>query len=273
MTALRPVQSPLLSALPSVRHAFFTREGGVSQGLYAGLNVGRGSRDDPPAVEENRARAAAWFGLAPDALLTAHQVHSATALEAGAFVGGARPEGDAVVARAPGVICGALAADCAPVLLADAEARIVAAAHAGWKGRARRDRRGRRRGHGARGGLAGPHRRRRRPLHRADQLRGGRGLPRRLRRPGAGGLRLLRRRAGRTGSGASTCPASCWTVWRAPASNGRRASASTPAPTRRASSPTAAPISEAKRTTAAFCRPSRWTDARTRRLAPWEAAP
>ncbi len=129
-----PITSPLLAALPGVRHGFFTREGGVSGGVYASLNVGRGSHDDPAAVEENRARAAAWFGLAPEALLTAYQVHSADALDADAFTGGVRPEGDAVVARAPGVVCGALAADCAPVLLADEEARVVAAAHAGWKG-------------------------------------------------------------------------------------------------------------------------------------------
>ena len=129
-----PVASPLLSALPGVRHGFFTREGGVSAGVYASLNVGRGSRDDPAAVEQNRARAAAWFDRPPEALLTAYQVHSAQALEAEAFDGGARPEGDAVVASTPGPVCGALAADCAPVLLADAEARVVAAAHAGWKG-------------------------------------------------------------------------------------------------------------------------------------------
>lgn len=129
-----PIASPLLSTLPGVRHGFFTRGGGVSGGLYASLNLGRGSRDDPAAVEENRARAAAWFGLAPHALLTAYQVHSADAVAAEAFAGGGRPEGDAVVARSPGVACGALSADCAPVLLADAEARVVAAAHAGWRG-------------------------------------------------------------------------------------------------------------------------------------------
>ncbi len=134
MSALQPVRSPLLDALPGVRHAFFTREGGVSTGAYASLNVGRGSRDDPAAVEENRRRAAAGFDLPPEALLTAYQTHSADALPASAFAGGARPEGDAVVAAAPGVVCGALHADCAPVLLADVEARVVAAAHAGWKG-------------------------------------------------------------------------------------------------------------------------------------------
>lgn len=134
MSDLAPVQSSLLSAIPGVRHAFFTREGGVSQGVWTGLNVGRGSKDDPAAVEENRRRAAAWFGQAPDRLLTAYQVHSATVLIADDAWGDARPEGDGVATRAAGLVCGALAADCAPVLLADAQARVVAAAHAGWKG-------------------------------------------------------------------------------------------------------------------------------------------
>jgi len=125
---------PRLSALPGICHAFFTRQGGVSQGVYAGLNVGRGSRDDPAAVEENRRRAAASFGVVPDRLLTAYQIHSAVALTVAEPWGGARPEGDAVVTAAPRLVCGALAADCAPVLLADAEAGVVAAVHAGWKG-------------------------------------------------------------------------------------------------------------------------------------------
>lgn len=123
-----------LAALPGVRHAFFTREGGVSTGIYASLNVGRGSRDDPAAVEENRRRAAGVFGLDEDRLLTCHQIHSATVIAADAPFGVARPEGDGVVATQPGLICGALAADCAPILFADAEARVVGAAHAGWKG-------------------------------------------------------------------------------------------------------------------------------------------
>jgi len=122
--------SPLLD-LPGIRHAFFTRQGGVSQGIYAGLNVGSGSNDDPEAVAENRRRAAAHLG---GTLVTAYQIHSATALVAdGPWLAGA-PQADAVVSAAAGVICGALAADCAPILLADPEARVVAAAHAGWKG-------------------------------------------------------------------------------------------------------------------------------------------
>lgn len=123
--------SPLLD-LPGVRHAFFTRQGGVSQGIYASLNVGAGSNDDPQAVAENRRRAAAWFGA--DSVVTAYQVHSATALVADGDWPAGPPQADAVISATAGVVVGALAADCAPILLADPEARVVAAAHAGWKG-------------------------------------------------------------------------------------------------------------------------------------------
>jgi hypothetical protein len=122
--------SPLLD-LPGVRHAFFTRQGGVSSGVYASLNVGAGSNDDPEAVAENRRRAAAHLG---GELVTAYQVHSATALVADGPWPGGPPQADGVVSATRGVICGALAADCAPILFADPEARVVAAAHAGWKG-------------------------------------------------------------------------------------------------------------------------------------------
>lgn len=128
------VTSPLLLAIPGVRHAFFTRHGGVSTGLYESLNVGKGSKDDPAAVAENRRRAAAHFALAPERLLTCHQVHSARALIADRPWGEAPQEGDGVATARPGLICGALAADCAPVLIADPSARIVGACHAGWKG-------------------------------------------------------------------------------------------------------------------------------------------
>ncbi len=134
MSVLPVVTSPLLARLSGVRHAFFTRKGGVSQDLYASLNVGRGSRDEPAAVEENRARAAAHFGQPEDRLLTCYQVHSARAVAADAPWAGARHEADGVATRTPGLVCGALSADCAPVLLADPEARVVAAAHAGWRG-------------------------------------------------------------------------------------------------------------------------------------------
>lgn len=130
MTDLPVLTSPLLN-LSGIRHAFFTRQGGVSTGIYAGLNVGVGSRDDPEAVQENRRRAAEHLG---GTLVTAHQVHSARAVTADGAWPGETPQADAVVSTTPGVICGALAADCAPILLADPEARVVAAAHAGWQG-------------------------------------------------------------------------------------------------------------------------------------------
>ncbi|MEH6677337.1 peptidoglycan editing factor PgeF [Phenylobacterium sp.] len=133
VSSLPVITSPLLQAA-GVRHAFFTRQGGVSTGLYTSLNVGPGSGDSPEDVAENRRRAAAWFGLPHEALNTCHQVHSARAEIAERPWGAARPEADAVVTRTPGLICGALAADCAPILMADKAAGVVAAAHAGWKG-------------------------------------------------------------------------------------------------------------------------------------------
>jgi YfiH family protein len=123
----------VLLDLPGVRHAFFTREGGVSAGVYHSLNVGVGSKDDPEAVQENRARAAAALEVELSHLLTCYQIHSNIAVTADAPFA-ERPEADAVVTSTPGIACGALAADCAPILLADGEARVVAAAHAGWKG-------------------------------------------------------------------------------------------------------------------------------------------
>jgi hypothetical protein len=104
----------------------------VSEGIYASLNVGVGSKDDPRAVAENRRRCAAHFGQ--EAIVTAYQVHSATALVADGPWPAGPPQADAIVSATAGVVCGALAADCAPVLIADPEARVVAAAHAGWKG-------------------------------------------------------------------------------------------------------------------------------------------
>ena len=133
MTDLPVLTSPLLD-LPGVRHAFFTRRGGVSRGVYDSLNVGRGSLDEPGDVVENRRRAAAHFDLAEGALNTCYQIHSADALVADAPWNGERPKADGVVARVSGLACGALAADCAPILFADPKARVVAAAHAGWKG-------------------------------------------------------------------------------------------------------------------------------------------
>jgi YfiH family protein len=127
-----PVLTSGTLALPGVRHGFFTRGGGVSRGIYDSLNVGLGSRDDPDAVAENRRRCAGWFDA--ERLTTAYQVHSAVAVATDRDWPAGPPEADAVVSATPGVVCGALAADCAPVLLADPQARVVAACHAGWKG-------------------------------------------------------------------------------------------------------------------------------------------
>jgi YfiH family protein len=119
--------------LPGIRHGFFGRRGGVSMGIYASLNAGAGSRDDPAAIAENRARIASAMGVAPDHLLSLYQIHSARALRVEG-VWDQRPEADAHITTAPGIALTALAADCAPVLLADPQARVIGAAHAGWKG-------------------------------------------------------------------------------------------------------------------------------------------
>ena len=131
---MRAVTSPLLSEVAGVRHAFFTRHDGVSTGVYDSLNVGRGSRDEAADVAENRKRCATHFGQTSEALLTCYQIHSADVLTADASWRDERPQADGVVTATPGLICGALSADCAPILLADPVARIVGAAHAGWKG-------------------------------------------------------------------------------------------------------------------------------------------
>ena len=119
----------------SVRHAFFTRQGGVSEGLCASLNCGFTANDDAARVGENRARAMRALDLAPDRLATAKQVHGAEALVVEApWPQTALPRADALVTRVPGVALGILTADCVPILFADAEARVIGAAHAGWRG-------------------------------------------------------------------------------------------------------------------------------------------
>lgn len=120
---------------PGVRHGFFTRAGGVSQGIFASLNCGLGSGDAPALVAENRRRAAAALGLDADRLATCYQVHSATVTIVGEeWRNDRRPRADALVTRRRDVALGILTADCAPVLFADREAGVVGAAHAGWRG-------------------------------------------------------------------------------------------------------------------------------------------
>ena len=129
-----PVETLRSRALEGVAHAFLGRRGGISAGVCAGLNVGLGSNDDPGSILENRRRAVA--AVAPDAeLVTLHQVHSPDSIYVIApYADDARPRADAMVTDRPGLVLGILTADCAPVLFADREAGVVAAAHAGWKG-------------------------------------------------------------------------------------------------------------------------------------------
>lgn len=130
---MTPITHPLLD-LEGIRHGFFTREGGVSEGLYRGLNCGVGSSDDPACVSENRERVARWFGRQSDYLCGCYQIHSAIAVVAEDGWRGERPQGDAVVTRVSGPVATVLTADCAPILFADPAAGVVATAHAGWKG-------------------------------------------------------------------------------------------------------------------------------------------
>ncbi len=118
---------------PRLAHGFFGRQGGVSEGIYASLNCGPGSGDERAKVIENRRRAMEAFGGAP--LVTLYQIHSAKVVPVTApWEIGEQPQADAMVTNVPGIALGILTADCAPVLLADAEAGVIGAAHAGWKG-------------------------------------------------------------------------------------------------------------------------------------------
>jgi YfiH family protein len=127
--------SPLLSAIPGLRHGFFTREGGVSDGIYQSLNGGIGSQDDAAHVAENRRRMAARLGVAPQHFLTAFQIHSPdVAVATAPWDTASRPRVDAIVTRTEGLAIGVTAADCGPVLFVDPRTRVIGAAHAGWKG-------------------------------------------------------------------------------------------------------------------------------------------
>jgi hypothetical protein len=135
LTDYRMLKARTLSAVPGVQHAFFTREGGVSNGLYSSLNGGVGSDDRPDNVAENRARMAAALSVEPGHLITAYQIHSPDVVVAEQpWDESNRPRADGIVTRAAGLAIGISTADCGPVLFADGEARVIGAAHAGWRG-------------------------------------------------------------------------------------------------------------------------------------------
>jgi YfiH family protein len=129
------LQAPSLAALSGIRHAFFTRSGGVSQGVYASLNGGVGSGDVAEKVTENRARMAAALGVSADRLITPFQIHSPDVVVAQEpWTRDSRPRADAVVTQVPRLAIGVSTADCGPVLFADSRAGVIGAAHAGWRG-------------------------------------------------------------------------------------------------------------------------------------------
>ena len=136
-SALQPVESAFLKgklAGAAVRHGFFTRNGGVSSGIYESLNCGNGSDDEKTNVLENRARVAGWFGETSENLVSLYQCHSVDVISVDATMTGERPHADAMVSRTPGLVLGILTADCGPVLFADRENGVIGAAHAGWRG-------------------------------------------------------------------------------------------------------------------------------------------
>jgi YfiH family protein len=121
--------------IPHVSHGFFTREGGHSRGLFASLNCGMGSGDDKEIVRRNRAIVAEALSVAEPHLITAYQVHSPDVIVVeGPWAGGERPRADGMATKTRGLAIGVLAADCGPVLFSDAQAGVIGAAHAGWKG-------------------------------------------------------------------------------------------------------------------------------------------
>ncbi|MGP6087720.1 peptidoglycan editing factor PgeF [Antarctobacter jejuensis] len=120
--------------LSPLRHGFFTRRGGASSGIFSGLNCGPGSTDQAEIVAINRARVAQAMEVATDSLTTVHQVHSAEVITVTAPLPDPRPKADGLVTATPGVALAVLTADCQPVLLADPEAGVIGAAHAGWRG-------------------------------------------------------------------------------------------------------------------------------------------
>src|SRR5262249_24461766 len=128
-------QATSLATLPRIRHAFFTRSGGVSQGVYGSLNGGGGSNDAPGKGAEKRARMAAALGVKPDRRPTGDQNQSPDVVVADEpWTHEDRPRADAIVTRVPHLAIGISTADCGPLLLADSEAGVIGAAHAGWRG-------------------------------------------------------------------------------------------------------------------------------------------
>jgi polyphenol oxidase len=129
------IESALLTAIPNIRHGFFTREGGHSTGIYSSLNCGFGSRDDEAAVQKNRDLVATRLGVGADSLMTVWQSHSPdVVMVESAWDVQSPPDADAMVTRRPGIALGVLSADCTPILFADRAGRAVGVAHAGWKG-------------------------------------------------------------------------------------------------------------------------------------------
>ena len=248
-TLLAMLTASNLGRLDHVRHGFFTREGGVSEGEFASLNCGYSSGDEIARVEANRARALQRLGMAPASLCTVRQVHGAVVVRARAPQP-KRPsvQADALVTDRPHITLGVLSADCAPVLLADAEAGVIGAAHAGW-----------------RGALAGvieatveamvglgarprPPGRRDRPVHRPALLRGRPGAADPVHRPRTRAAPICSRLLRAPTGCCSTSKATCCAASRAPASSSARRCRTTPTPTRRSSS---APDARARRAASA----------------------
>ena len=129
------IEAPDLASLPGIRHAFFTRQGGASAGIYASLNGGVGSADDPAHVAENRGRMASALGVTADRLLSLYQIHSPEIVTVEVpWRPEERPKADGMATRMPGIAIAVASADCGPVLFADPRAGVVGAAHSGWKG-------------------------------------------------------------------------------------------------------------------------------------------
>ena len=134
LAMLTPVLSPALTHA-GIKHAFFTRDGGVSDGIYASLNGGQGSNDDPVHVQDNRARMAAYMGVGEENFLSLYQVHSAICVPVERpWNRDERPHADAMATNRRGIALGIGTADCGPILFADPQAGVIGAAHSGWKG-------------------------------------------------------------------------------------------------------------------------------------------